>query len=248
MGEFKSLSSYEIFSREVARQRRYVRTSEAEEFLRAVASTCKPRLQLVRKGMPLWRAQLPSHFEETTDDPLPPCRMKPKRERAFEGRVNPKGIPCLYLSTTANAAMSEVRPWIGSLVSVAQFETVRPLTIVDCAISHDQYFNLLLDWPVSPDKIDEIVWAEIDRAFAEPVTRTDDTAEYAATQTLAELFRNEGYDGVAYKSAFGEDGYSVALFDLDSARQLDGALFKTRSVEFTFEASGNPYFITGKPD
>jgi hypothetical protein len=78
------------------------------------------------------------------------------------------------------------------------------------------------------------------------VTRTDDTSEYAATQTIAELFRNEGYDGIAYKSAFGEDGYSVALFDLDSARQLDGAVFKTKSVAFTFEENGNPYFITGK--
>jgi hypothetical protein len=32
----------------------------------------------------------------------------------------------------------------------------------------------------------------------------DDTAEYAATQTIAELFHSEGYDGVAYKTALPE--------------------------------------------
>jgi hypothetical protein len=29
------------------------------------------------------------------------------------------------------------------------------------------------------------------------------------------LFRSLGYDGVAYKSAFGEDGCNVAIFNID---------------------------------
>src|ERR1039458_6332974 len=36
--------------------------------------------------------------------------MKPKPEKAKEGRVNPKGIPCLHLATHEDTAMSEVRP------------------------------------------------------------------------------------------------------------------------------------------
>jgi RES domain-containing protein len=133
--------------------------------------------------------------------------MKPLPLSAYEGRANPKGIPCLYLATTGETAMSEVRPWLGALVSVATFEVVRPLSVVDCSVLHDQYFNLaflerrLLE-PIPPEKVDQVVWAAIDGAFAEPVTRTDDTADYAATQTIAELFRSEGYDGVVYKSVF----------------------------------------------
>jgi hypothetical protein len=150
--------------------------------------------------------------------------------------------------------MSEVRPWVGALVSVAQFKVVRPLTIVDCSVLHDQYFNLAYlsrtfddlgqNKPWSPDEIEKIVWAAIDAAFAEPVTDTDDVADYAPTQTLAELFRSEGYDGVAYKSAFGEEGYSVALFDLNSARQLNGALRQVKSIKFEFkDNSQDEYFI-----
>jgi hypothetical protein len=139
-------------------------------------------------------------------------------------------------------------------VSVAQFKVVRPLTVVDCSVLHDQFINLAYlnrtfddlesSKPLPPDEVEKIVWAAIDGAFAEPVTDTDDLADYAPTQTLAELFRSEGYDGVAYKSAFGEDGYSIALFDLDSASQLNGVLYKTKSVEFKF--SENPldqYFL-----
>ena len=213
------------------------------------------------KGQIFWRAQL-GHDWRTVEEPSPykeevtfsPSRMKPRAERAPEGRANPKGIPCLYLSTTANAAMSEVRPWVGALVSVAQFKVMRPLTVVNCSVLTGRYIELAYSKRTfdelvsgktpSPDEFEKIVWAEIDTAFSEPVTESDDLAEYAATQTLAELFRSEGYDGVAYKSAFGEDGYNVALFDLDSARQLNGTLHEVTSVEFKFsENFRDQYFI-----
>ncbi|WP_424666577.1 RES family NAD+ phosphorylase [Candidatus Binatus sp.] len=57
--------------------------------------------------------------------------MVPLSDRAREGRVNPKGIPCLYLATHKDTALSEVRPGKGSLISVAQFQTCRDLTIIN---------------------------------------------------------------------------------------------------------------------
>jgi hypothetical protein len=261
MDQFKSWGSYGQFSREVARHRRYVRTSDAQEFLRVVAATCKARLVPVPAEQILWRAQL-GHDTQIVDGweqetAYRPLRMKPRPGRAPEGRVNPKGIPCLYLSMTADAAMSEVRPWVGAAVSLAQFKVLRPLTIVNCSELHGQYFNLAFlnrtfdaltstSTAPSPDEFEKIVWAAIDTAFSAPVTESDDVAEYAATQILAELFRSEGYDGVAYKSAFGDEGYSVALFDIDSARQLNGALHEVKSIKFEFsEHTLDQYFIDG---
>ena len=60
------------------------------------------------------------------------------------------------------------------------------------------------------------VWRDIDRAFSEPVTDSDDHADYATTQLIAELFRKNGFDGIAYRSALGQ-GHNVALFDLNAA-------------------------------
>lgn len=176
-----------------------MRTREAEDFLRAVAATCKGRLRQVPKGQIFWRAQL-GHSSGIVDQDrgyeqdiaLPPSRMKPRRERALEGRANPKGIPCLYLSNKREAAMSEVRPWVGALVSVGQFEIVRNLTIVDCSVLHGQYFALAFRNRVFMIATGTL-WAAIDTTFSEPVTDSDDSADYAATQIIAELFRDEGY-------------------------------------------------------
>lgn len=38
-----------------------------------------------------------------------------------------KAFLCLYLSTDPQTAMSEVRPWIGSTLTVAQFRILRNL-------------------------------------------------------------------------------------------------------------------------
>jgi RES domain-containing protein len=257
MSAFKSWLAYSNFSQEVQRRRRYIRTLAVDEFLTAVAATCNERLRPIRAGQIFWRAQLGNDWdtsEQKFEAPVAfgPKRMIPLADRAMEGRANPKGIARLYLSTTKNAAMSEVRPWIGAMVSLAQFKTVRELKVVDCSVLHGKYIDFLLDRnfeePISPAQFDQIVWAAIDRAFSEPTTRSDDTAEYVPTQVLAEFFESQGYDGVAYKSAFGEDGFSIALFDLGAAIQLNGLLHETKSVKFEFEEAGNPYFITEKKE
>jgi hypothetical protein len=169
--------------------------------------------------------------------------MTPPADRALEGRVNPKGIPCLYLATTKEAAMSEVRPWIGSYVSVAQFRTERNLKIIDCSVYHAKGFQFFWKEP-PPRSRERAVWIDIDRAFSKPVTRADDTPDYVSTQIIAEMFRAEGFDGIVYKSAFGEDGYNLALFDLDAATLINCQLFVTKDVEFQFEPEDNPYFIS----
>lgn len=83
--------------------------------------------------------------------------------------------------------------------------------------------------------MEEAVWSDIDKAFSNPVDRSDDAAEYAPTQILAELFRSLGYGGVAYKSAFGEDGYNVAIFDIDDFKVGRCQLFKIKDISHNYE-------------
>lgn len=249
MANFKSWNSFSKFSQNIARHQRYIRDRESESFLRAVAASCKGRVRIIGKGLKYWRAQLGNgwFYEKQIDDEVPAPysqeRMLPLRDRAFEGRVNPKGIPYLYLSTTRDAALSEVRPWIGSYVSVAQFEIGRDLRIIDCALYHDKTFLFFPGEP-KPKNREKAVWAAIDRAFSMPVTRAEDTADYAATQTIAELFRQNGYDGVGYKSAFGASAVNLALFDLDCAHLLNCSLFEVKKLQFDFREAATPYFVT----
>jgi len=57
--------------------------------------------------------------------------MKPLRDRAYEGRVNPKGVPCLYLATDPETAMMRLAlgPVLFSLFS--QLVLLKQVMVVD---------------------------------------------------------------------------------------------------------------------
>lgn len=252
--EFESWRSYWNFARSVSRDFRYVRTPKVEAFLATVLETSQSRRTEIPQGRLFWRAQLGHAWRpiSSTDSGEIPCahprvRMKPLPDRAMDGRVNPRGIPCLYLATTQQAAMCEVRPWVGSHVSLGHFQTNRPLTVIDCSRRHaDLPFHFEVHDPAfepAPQQRLEAVWAHIDRAFAEPMTRSDDQADYAPTQILAELFKQAGVDGVVYKSNFGDDGFNVAIFDPEAADLTYCALHELKTVAPTFVEAGDAYWV-----
>ena len=94
-------------------------------------SSCGGRQHKIPKGSVYWRARLGSASELIVDGdvswdeerPFAESDMKPISNWQAEGRANPRGIPYLYLASTRETALAEVRPWIGSLISVAQFRT-----------------------------------------------------------------------------------------------------------------------------
>lgn len=173
--------------------------------------------------------------------PFSPERMKPLSTSTREGRVNPKGIPCLYLATNKETAVAEVRPWVGLYVSVAQFKTLKGLTLIDCSVEHAKDFVFYVEEPDEAER-DKAVWANIDRAFSEPLNPDESTADYAPTQIIAEAFRRDGIDGIMYKSALGE-GLNIALFDINAADLMNCSLYMVKSVSFKFDETANPYFV-----
>ena len=136
--------------------------------------------------------------------------MKPLPEKVSDGRVNPRGIACLYLASKEETAILEVRPLIGSYVSVAQFRVNRELQLVDCS---EAAFTLLdfFEPNLSAEDMEKVIWSDMNRAFSAPVERGDESLDYIPTQILAETFKSLGYDGVGYKSGYDEDGFNVAL-------------------------------------
>lgn len=249
MSQFKSSMSYSHFAHRVRHTSRFIRTADDEAFLEEVVRTARTRIREVPAGLELWRAQLGHDWKPVYEgdqyrgelpEPYPPERMKPVPEHAAEGRANPKGIPVLYLSTHKETAMSEVRPWPGSLITCALFCIVRPLEIVDFSLFSDRVPTAVFCGP-DPSEREEAVWTDIDRAFSQPTVRGDASTAYVPTQLLAELFRDQGYAGIAYKSVFGSDCYNFALFDLADAVLTNCHIFEAESLEFQFEEYGVNY-------
>jgi hypothetical protein len=241
---FETYQDFHYFRRETF-DRRYFRSVQTDRFLSGVLDSCSSRVLTMQKENVLFRAQLGHHWRagvlgNQVPYPYSADRMKPLGDRAHEGRVNPKGIPCLYLASTREAAISEMRPGISVHLSVAQFKTVRDLKIIDCNKKHGALVGLFP--PPDGANIDDTVWATIDSAFGEPIIRVEDRADYAATQIIAELMRINGYDGIAYRSQFDPDGFNVALFDLNDARQTECHLYRATEVKYKFDGPWDGYF------
>jgi hypothetical protein len=201
----------------------------------------------MKKEEILWRAQLGYDKDKTKDrSPAELChpfrseRMKPCRDRAREGRANPKGIPYLYLATNKNVAMAEVHPWIGSNISLGRFLTTRDLCIVDCTQDVCDMALWYADEP-NEDEKEKIVWCYINSAFAEPVTHADSTADYVPTQIIAEQLRKSGCDGIQYRSALGKKGFNVVLFDIGAAELKSCVLHIVDNICFDFGEGMNMY-------
>lgn len=205
MVAFKSIHSYRDFDRKVVHSYRYMRDNEVDEFLSTLLKTSVGREETVSKGAILWRAQIghgwePMYQEEEhiadIPGPFPPKRMKPLQDRAQEGRANPKGIPYLYCSNREETALSEVRPWIGSLISLGAFEIQRDLTIINFSTEERRrpLYELARKEP-GPQERNKAVWIDIDKAFSKPVTPNGEVAHYVPTQIIAEFYKNKVLTG-----------------------------------------------------
>ena len=252
---FASWQSYRAFAKTVRRRRRYVWPRDVRSFLAAVRRSAKNREFRIERNQPFFRAQVgwEHEVEEQEDGSLRgpsafgPKRMKPGPEHAIDGRASSAGVPVLYLALEIKTAIAEVRPWVGSKVSVSQFRTTRDLKALDLSAEYGRHWLPPLSFkesrllPVDPDGMEKAVWTDIDNAFSRPVARGDDQAEYVPTQILAEVFRDEGYEAIAYRSSLVEAGYNVVIFDPTDAEPLDGRPYEIKKICVAAEEVGNAW-------
>jgi hypothetical protein len=249
---FADQNAFQCFNRSVRRDFRYARTADQTDFLTAVEESSPRRVVELREGAILYRAQLGHDWRDVEIAPgecesipcaYPRARMKPVAEKVGDGRVNAKGILCLYLATNEMTAALEVRPLIGSYISMGVFTLKRDLRIIDCSDKLVGIFNRFdqSDW--TPEEIEKQVWTDINMAFSEPTERADGALDYVPTQILAETLKLQGYDGIGYKSSFGEKGFNVALFDIEAAKLRKCGLHRVSDVTLTLEMADNEYFV-----
>jgi hypothetical protein len=246
---FKSWRSYLIFKNAVDTKQRYILDDESKSFLNSIIDTCRDRERSLKAGNIMWRAQnghswrpYYEHDPETDEDihvddfptPFPKERMKPLLDSAAEGRANSKGIPCLYVATDKDTAMSEVRPWLGAILSLGQLRLTRDLRVLDFSVEQgNNNFHFYFEEP-SAEEIVRAVWSDIDNAFSKPTKASDLKSEYAPTQIISEFIKSKGYDGIAYKSALAK-GHNICLFDLESADVVNCSIYEPTKISFDFK-------------
>lgn len=193
----------------------------AVDILHAIANLSE-QLGLI-KSLPintkLWRARpdIPLRRRSSPSDYGPP-----PRERALQSnRMNPPGIPMMYVASTATTALMETR---AETARVGLWRNTRPTQILDLR-------NLYhVPGIFSSASRRQILGLSFLTAFAKdimvPVERDKRVhVDYLPSQVVTEFLRDYefevGYlDGIAYPSVVNPSGWNLALFigDMDIAK------------------------------
>jgi hypothetical protein len=140
----------------------------------------------------------------------------PPKRIASHGRANPAGIPYLYLGSTQETAISEIRPHTGETACVIAFRTQADLKLVDLRKPKRMVSPFLLEFKEAGDigrmRRDLPFLERLGDELTRPVLPQAAAIDYTPSQYLCEFIKKCGYDGVVYRSSVGE-GINLALFN-----------------------------------
>jgi hypothetical protein len=156
----------------------------------------RARIQLGEKAIPI------------ADMGAPPNKV------ASHGRANPAGIPYLYLASSDDTAIAEIRPHTGEVACVADFATTTGLKVVDLRRPKKMVSPFLLEDAegVRRMRSDLPFLERLGEELTRPVVPQSAAIDYTPSQYLCEFIKKCGYDGVIYRSSVSK-GLNLALFD-----------------------------------
>lgn len=179
-------------------------------------------VRVLDAGYSVWRAQIHDDPGMTFDAGRLGTAPADKAKRP--NRMSPAGIPLFYGAEEKDTAIQEVSGGsAGGYVTVGQFQTSRPCTVID--------FTTL---PAVPSMFDPELGSEwrylsfLHRFAAEvskPIDPADSHIDYVPTQILTEYFlrifkAGKGADGILYDSATAP-GTVCAAFDVPNDRCVE---------------------------
>ena len=111
-------------------------------------------------------------------------------------RANYKYIPYLYCSNHPYISLVEVRPRLGSIVSIATIINKESIRLLDFTIRNK---------PLKMTEAKQNLFSDLSILYSTPIANDDDVLDYIPTQFIAEHVKNMGYDGIAFSSSLTPD-------------------------------------------
>ena len=152
-------------------------------------------------------------------------------------RANYKYIPYLYCSNNPYIASVEVRPMLGSSVSVATILVKEDLKLLD-------FTGANRPPNMSNEKIK--FFSDLSNLYSKPVTYDDDTKDYIPTQFIAEYVKNLNYDGIIFKSSLVPEinkanlcRYNAVVFNYNKCEAIKSNVWTVAENYFDFEQRDN---------
>jgi RES domain-containing protein len=172
---------------------------------------------IIQKDEILYRARI--NYKSKEHIALDPNEMDaPPPNLVGAGRINPEGISYLYCANQEKTAIAEIRPYVGSSVTIAEVKILKDIIVLDLTKS-------------VPDEF-QVFWTQLFcYAFTYPF-RPDDKLNYLATQYFAEKFKGNGFEGIIWKSGQTAIGNNIAIFPKDKHVISSAKLIRIKSVEY----------------
>ncbi|RZL37917.1 MAG: RES domain-containing protein, partial [Pedobacter sp.] len=140
----------------------------------------------------------------------------PPSQFAPSGRMNAKGISVFYGATEIKAALAEVRPPVGSKVTIAKFELLRSLRMLDLtALSYTHYDGSIFNEAYSKLVSRNVFLKGFGAMLSRPIMPDEQDFEYLPTQAIADFLASDSelnLDGIIFSSAQSNLGLNAVLF------------------------------------
>jgi len=158
---------------------------------------------------------------------------KPPQKKSLNGRANPIGISYLYVASTPETAIAEVRGHKGESVTVLDFTATKDLTLFDLRDPKNT---------ISPfEWLDEIEFVYnhmpyltlLGDELAKPVIPSKAHLDYLSSQYLCEMIKKIGFHGIIYKSSI-SDGHNYVIFT--DNRLKHGTMNQYRITEMSYKS------------
>lgn len=143
-----------------------------------------------------------------------------------EGRCNPQLIPYLYVTSSPECSIHEIRPNINEYVSVANIKVLDRVSFINLSLdvlSGDATQSLV------PGVYDITVLFYLNEMFSKPTRQSED---YLLSQYIAEKIKNYGFDAIAYRSAAynGKENICYAIFNYTKCKATSSKLYQVKDV------------------
>ncbi|MBS4211607.1 RES domain-containing protein [Neobacillus rhizophilus] len=130
-------------------------------------------------------------------------------------------------------ALSEVRPWKGSEVTVATVRNNQDLTLIDLS---------KVKPIMSPFQFDDIMseirnrnlLLKLQEILSRPVDPNKSELEYIPSQYLTEFIKSLGYDGVIFKSSLGKSN-NIVIFNQSKTTITELNYYDVTNIEVSFD-------------
>ena len=155
----------------------------------------------------------------------------PSKEKSSAGRINPEGIPVLYLSSDRSTILYEVRAAAFDYVTIGEFRLAKDIEVVNLSrITNTSPF--LFQGELEKYVINRKVFQEIAFELAKPLRRSDSPLEYLPTQFIAEFIKSKGYAGVEYASTLKPGGLNLSVFDESLFERVDVQTIEVSEISY----------------